>query len=446
VRVRTAVAAALVVGLTLAASAVVVSVLLRRSMVKNLQAATEARSADVASLARVDRLPASIPQVGEDHALVQVFDATGRVVAASPELQDRGGIPRFLGSDRTLLTRIVRHPSFESDEDFLVTARRVTSDEGTLFVYAAATLEQVDDTIGTVNKVLGLGVPLLLAAVGLTSWLVTGRALRPVETMRAEVAEITSHDLERRVAEPASQDEIGRLARTMNGMLDRLQQGSDRQRRFVADASHELQSPLASARAQLEVGLATGEETDWAATARGVLAEHDRMERLVQDLLFVATADEGRGAGRSRLVDLDDIVLEEARSLRARTTVALDLTGVSGGQVLGDPDQLGRVVRNLLDNAERHARSRVAVQLGVDGDAVELVVSDDGDGIPVADRAKVFERFTRLDAGRARSEGGTGLGLAIAKTVVEAHGGTISILNGTGGRFAVRLPCPAPAP
>jgi signal transduction histidine kinase len=169
------------------------------------------------------------------------------------------------------------------------------------------------------------------------------------------------------------------------------------------------------------------------------------MERLVQDLLFVASADEDSGPPKRQRVDLDDIVLEEAQSLRSKGKVELDLSRVSGGQVLGDRHQLGRVVRNLLDNAERHARSRVAVELAADGDAVQLVVADDGDGIPPEDRARVFERFTRLDKGRARAEGGTGLGLAIAKAVVEAHGGTIAVLDGAGGRFAVRLPRPEPA-
>jgi signal transduction histidine kinase len=444
VRVRTAVAAALVVGLVLAASAVVVSILLRRSLLHHLEEATELRAADVASLARSDDLPPVIPQVGEDQALVQVFDGTGRVLASSASLRDGAQLPQFLAPGETVLTRIVENPAFDRDESFLVNARRFQSPTGPAVIYAAASLDDVDDTVATVNGILAVGVPLVLAAVGFTSWLVTGRALRPVDSIREEVAEITSKDLSRRVPEPAATDEIGRLARTMNGMLDRLEAGSDRQRRFVADASHEMQSPLASARAQLEVGLA-GAGTDWPATAAGVLSEHDRMERLVQDLLFVASEDEGTEPPKRQRVDLDDLVLEEAKSLRAKGKVELDLSRVSGGQVMGDRHQLGRVVRNLLDNAERHARTRVAVELAADGDAVQLVVVDDGDGIPPDDRARVFERFTRLDKGRARAEGGTGLGLAIAKAVVEAHGGTIAVLDGEGGRFAVRLPRPEPA-
>jgi signal transduction histidine kinase len=445
VRIRTAVAAALVVGLVLAVSAVAVSILLRRSLVHHLRDATELRSADVASLARGDDLPSVIPQVGEDQALVQVFDGAGRLLASSAELGDGAALPQFLGPGETLLTRIVEHPAFDTDESFLVSARRIQAPSGPAVVYAAASLDDVDDTVSTVNGILAVGVPLLLAAVGFTSWLVTGRALRPVDSIRTEVAEITSQDLARRVPEPAANDEIGRLARTMNSMLDRLQAGSDRQRRFVADASHELQSPLASARAQLEVGVASGDDTDWPATVVDVLKEHDRMERLVQDLLFVASTDEGAEPPSRQRIDLDDLVLEEAGSVRAKGKVELDLSRVSGGQVMGDRHQLGRVVRNLLDNAERHARTRVAVELAADGDIVQLVVTDDGDGIPPEDRARVFERFTRLDKGRSRLDGGTGLGLAIAKAVVEAHGGTIAVLEGDGGRFAVRLPRPEPS-
>jgi signal transduction histidine kinase len=444
VRVRTAVAAALVVGVVLAVSAVAVSILLRRSLVQHLQEATELRAADVASLARGDDLPPVISKVGDDQALVQVFDAGGRLISSSAQLSDGAMIPQFLAPNETLLTRIVEHPTFDRDESFLVSARRFRAPTGPGVIYAAASLDDVDDTLATVNGILAVGVPLLLAAVGFTSWLVTGRALRPVDSIRSEVAEITSRDLSRRVPEPVANDEIGRLARTMNGMLDRLEAGADRQRRFVADASHEMQSPLASARAQLEVGL-TDEATDWPATAAGVLSEHDRMERLVQDLLFVASTDEGTAPAKRQRVDLDDLVLEEAHSLRAKGQVEVDLSRVSGGQVVGDRHQLGRVVRNLLDNAERHARSRIAVELAADGDAVQLLVVDDGDGIPPEDRGRVFERFTRLDKGRARAEGGTGLGLAIAKAVVEAHGGTITVLDGDGGRFAVRLPRPEPA-
>jgi signal transduction histidine kinase len=436
--VRTTVAAVVVVGLATALSAIAVSALLRRSLVGNLRTSAELRAEDVASLARNDRLPSSISSSqDDDRRLVQVVDETG-VRALSPELAEKGeGIPQFLPPGRALMTRILKRPSFESDEDFLVAARRV----GGSVVYVAASLEPVNETVGTVDRILTIGVPMVLLAVGITSWLVMGRALHPVEAMRAEVAEITAHDLSRRVPEPKVDDEIARLARTMNEMLGRLQSAADRQRRFVADASHELQSPLAAVRTTLEVGLADAEGTDWRTTVNDVLDEQERMERLVQDLLFVARADERLSPVREELVDLDDLVLDEALRVRSRGRVRVNLASLSGGQVAGDADQLLRVIRNLFGNAERHARTTVDVGLRTHDSAVELLVSDDGDGIPPADRTRVFERFTRLDNARARSEGGAGLGLAIAKEIVDAHGGTIAVLDSAHGtRIAVRLP------
>jgi signal transduction histidine kinase len=447
VRVRTTVAAVIVVGLATALSAIALSALLRRSLVGNLRTSAELRAEEVASLVRNDRGLDSISSHEEDRRLVQVVDETG-VKASSPDLVEKGeGIPQFLPPERTVMTRILKRPAFEDDEDFLVAARRVSAADGggSSVVYVAASLQDVNETVATVDRILILGVPIVLLAVGATSWLVMGRALHPVDAMRAEVAEITARDLSRRVPEPTVNDEIARLARTMNEMLDRLQAATDRQRRFVADASHELQSPLAAVRAQLEVGLADADSTDWRMTVNDVLDEQERMERLVQDLLFMARADEWRNPVREELVDLDDLVLDEALRVRSRGRVRVNLSRLSGGQVAGDADQLLRVIRNLMGNAERHARTTVDVGLRTHGSDVELVVSDDGDGIPPADRDRVFERFTRLDNARARSQGGAGLGLAIAKEIVDSHGGTIAVVDSRQGtRIAVRLPSASP--
>jgi signal transduction histidine kinase len=443
VRVRTTIAAVVVVAVTLTISAIALSALLRRSMVRNLETSVELRSADVATLVRTGQFPEEIPEPRdeEDRALVQVVDETGRVVASSPDLQDEARIPPFLAPGEQLVTRILKRPPFEDDEDFVVVGRRVPTSTGSSVVYAAASLEDVDDTVGTVDRILFLGVPLVVLAVGATCWLVMGRALQPVEAMRARVAEITATNLSQRVPEPEVEDEIGRLARTMNVTLDRLEAATERQRRFVADASHELQSPMATVRAQLEVGLADAQRTDWPTTAAEVLDEQERMERLVQDLLFMASLDERKRHARREIVDLDDLVFEEARRVRSRGRVRVNLERLSAGQVVGNPDQLSRVIRNLIENAERHARTTVDVELQTHESFVELTVSDDGEGIPVADRDRVFERFTRLDNGRARAEGGTGLGLAIAREVVEAHGGQISVLDSlVGTRLGVRLP------
>jgi signal transduction histidine kinase len=447
-RVRTTVAATLVVAVTLAAAATVLVLALRSSLERNLRSSAELRAEDVGTLVANDRLPPlpefiAQPRNEEEGALVEVLDAAGEVVASTEEANEEGGIPHFeVPVGERFESRTMPRPLIDDDDDFIVVAFRVRDPDSQFHtVYVAASLEEVDETVAAARNVLVATVPVVTAMVAVTTWVVVGRALHPVESLRSEVAEITASDLHRRVAVPAGGDELTRLARTMNEMLDRLDASSEQQRRFVGDAAHELQSPLASARTTLEVGMAGGGDTDWQSTAADVLDEHDRMGRLLRDLLFLARADEGPVEGRRVEVDLDDVVLTEVEYLRPRATATLDTSGVSAGRVLGDADALGRAVRNLLENADRHATEAVRVELRREDGQVCFVVADDGPGIPAADRERVFDRFTRLDAARSRGAGGTGLGLAISKQIVEAHGGTIGVVDGNGGaRVAVRLP------
>jgi signal transduction histidine kinase len=228
----------------------------------------------------------------------------------------------------------------------------------------------------------------------------------------------------------------------MNAMLDRLQRSAERQRRFVSDASHELRSPLASTRATLEVAITHPESTTLAATAADALAETERMERLVADLLFLARGDEGRLLANPGPVDVDDLVDHEVVRLRSRGRVTVDASKVSAGRTWGVAGHLGRAVRNLLENAERHARSAVSVSLAHDGADLLLTVTDDGPGVAPEDRDRIFDRFVRLDEARARDQGGAGLGLAITREIVAAHGGAVHLDDAPGGgaRFVVRLP------
>lgn len=315
--------------------------------------------------------------------------------------------------------------------------RRVRTAQGTITLVAERSLDEVDRSVESVTKVLVVGVPLLIALVAALTWWLAGRALRPVEAIRAEAAAITGSTIHRRLPEPTTGDEVGRLARTMNSMLDRLEDASLRQRRFVSDASHELRSPVASIRAQLEVALRRN-DADWPSVAAKVLAEDERLDRAVTELLELARAEEGAGPEHVD-VDLDEVVLDEARhSYR----VPVDTRRVSAGRVRGSPALLGRVVRNLLDNGARHARSQVLVGLHMNAAEVTLVVDDDGPGIPPDERARVFERFTRLDEGRARDAGGVGLGLPMVRAIVERHAGTVTVDHAPigGARLVVRLP------
>ena len=294
-----------------------------------------------------------------------------------------------------------------------------------------------------VTDLLLIGLPILLVVAALTIWLMVGRALAPVEAMRREVDAISAADLDRRVPSPHGNDEIARLATTMNDMLDRLERGQARQRRFVADASHELRSPVASIRQHAEVALAHPDRTTVGALAETVLAENLRVQRLVDDLLLLARADEHTLQLQQRPVDLDDLVFEEARRLREATSLRVDTARRLGRAGQRRPRRRsGGSLRNLGDNAVRHASSQVAFTLGEQDGAVVLDVDDDGPGIPPDERQRVFERFVRLDDARARDAGGSGLGLAIVAEVVGAHRGTISIgSSGLGGaRFEVRLP------
>ncbi|WP_068797422.1 sensor histidine kinase [Pseudonocardia sp. HH130630-07] len=317
-------------------------------------------------------------------------------------------------------------------------------------VYAAQDLGQVHKAVETVGLMLVVGVPILVLVAGFFTYLFAGRALRPVEEMRARVAGMGERDLSGRVPEPAARDEVGRLARTMNQMLGRLESSQATQRRFVADASHELRSPLATVSTGLELlGAGMGKDSADRATVETLRGETSRLTGLVEGLLFLARADERGIAPRREEVDLDEIAdAERARPAGASAVVVRVVT--EPARVVGDRGQLVRVVRNLVDNARRHAASAVTVAVRISDGTAVVDVDDDGNGVPEADRARVFERFVRLDEARSRGDGGSGLGLSIVSELVAAHGGAVSVLDSPelgGARFRVTLPAvAAPAP
>ncbi|CAB4733814.1 unannotated protein [freshwater metagenome] len=309
---------------------------------------------------------------------------------------------------------------------------------GTLRLHAVSPVDQIDQSVSALTLGLLISLPLLVAGAGLMTWFITGRALAPVALMTSRVQELTANNLDARVPVPNTNDEIAQLGRMLNEMLDRLQKSSVTQRQFISDASHELRSPVASIRAQLETALQYPEDVDWPAVARIVLSEDDRLEHLVGNLLAMARLEEGR-LGRRSEVDLDDLVMEQTRRM---TAVRMDVSAVSAGRVWGNPDELTSVIRNLLDNAARYAASVIKVSVLEDGPWVTLTVADDGPGVPEGERLQVFERFARLQEGRERDKGGTGLGLSLTKRIVESHGGSIRVdSSDTGGAlFVVSLP------
>ncbi|MGV8877285.1 MAG: HAMP domain-containing sensor histidine kinase [Rhodoglobus sp.] len=272
--------------------------------------------------------------------------------------------------------------------------------------------------------------------------IVVRRALAPVDQMRRQVDAVTGRNLDHRVDDQGSNDEIGRLARTMNAMLDRLDRSQQAQRQFISDASHELKSPLASLRQYAEVADVHPERFTAAELAEAILDEGGRLERLVQGMLVLARADERALTPDPVAVDLDDPVLAEAARVRATTALTVDVSAVSPARVMGDAGLLAQVARNLVDNATRHAEHGLRLSLSADEHEVVLLVDDDGGGIAVEDRERVFERFLRLDDARSREAGGSGLGLAIVREIVTAHGGTVRVDDSPSGgaRFEVRMP------
>lgn len=346
---------------------------------------------------------------------------------------------RFRDGSKTIVLGTIQHSS-----DFYETQRRISTQSGDVTLVAQRSLAEVDSTVNDMSKLMLVVVPILIALVALAAWYFTGRALRPVEAIRLQAESITGSTIHRRVPEPDTDDEVGRLARTMNAMLGRLDESSQRQRQFVSDASHELRSPLASIRTNVEVALRNTDRADWSAVAARVLAEDARMEDTVSELLDLARLDElpdGTPIESLPEVDLDELVHDETvRDHR----VLISTTRVSAGRVHGRREQLARAVRNLLDNADRHARTMVAIELHNDNASgtVELTVDDDGPGIPVEDRERVFDRFTRLDDGRARDAGGLGLGLSMVRAIAEQHGGSVVIGDAPigGARITVSLP------
>ncbi|MFI5931758.1 ATP-binding protein [Actinoplanes sp. NPDC051494] len=426
-RLRTTAAAVLVVAVALLAGSFALVALMRGSLRDGLEATAEQRASVLLDQAEAGGLPAVEPADPDDDLddlVWQVTGSDGTVVRSSVALPDEA-------------VDEVRLPG--SDHGYVVVA-----DDGDEYrVSVAVSLEEVDDSTSALVTPLVAGLPLLVLLVGGTTWVLVSRALAPVERIRREVEEITGDRLDRRVPEPASRDEIGRLARTMNQMLTRLQDSRDRQREFVADASHELRSPVASIRQVAEVARAHPAALPDGELAETVLEESGRLQRLVEQLLLLTRADDGGAARVHQDVDVDDLAFAEARRV-ARTGLVVDTAGVGAGRARGDAASLGQVVRNLADNAARHAVAAMAVGVRAADGWVELTVDDDGPGIAEDQRERVFERFVRLDEARARDAGGSGLGLAIVREIVTAHAGTVAVSRSAlgGARFTVRIPGP----
>ncbi|WZH53889.1 MAG: HAMP domain-containing sensor histidine kinase [Nocardioides alkalitolerans] len=447
VRVRTTVAATVVVAVAFALGGLLLALALGRSLTDQATSTAEQRAEEIA--AQVERSgpeglePGTAPSggsaaedEGEDDDVGDVAwqVTTGDSLVASAGTGGRS-LPRSDGTTRL------------DGDRYTVAVEDVEHEDTTYDVAVAVSLDEAGDSVTALVPLLAVGLPVAVLLVGATTWVVTGRALRPVEAIRAQVASIGGDDLCARVPVPPSRDEVARLATTMNGMLERLERSADQQRRFVSDTSHELRSPLAGLRQTAEVARSHPDAIDQAELTEAVLEETARMQHLVEQMLVLTRTAEGGGGRRRTDVDLDDLLLAEATRLRRlRPDLAVDSSRVVPARAHGDGPALAQVVRNLADNAARHATGAVRLSLeAVAPGHVDVVVEDDGSGVPDDDRERVFERFVRLDEARARDDGGSGLGLAIVREVARAHGGDARVdAAGLGGaRFVVRLPVTA---
>ena len=375
----------------------------------------------------------------DSNAEAQVLAADGSVLAATSTLVGRPAIYQLPAGAVTPVRQKAANGVVPT-EVRVVAIRATVSGRSVVIVTGTST-----DLLRNVNseflRHLLWSLPIILILSAGTVWLVVGRALRPVEKIRNAVTAITSADLSQRVPESGSSDEVGRLAHTMNDMLERLDHSSTKQRRFAADASHELRTPLAAIRTTLEVGLAHPDAAPWPAIAERAIAQSGRLEALIRQLLLMAKADEGMLLARQQLVDLHALLSEIVAGI-AVDHIDIELTGDTRAEVFGDADHLERLFGNLIDNAIRYARERVDINVKYVADTVVVAIDDDGPGIPTDDRERVFDRFVRLDNSRDRRTGSSGLGLAIALEIATAHNGQIEITDSpTGGaRFVVTVP------
>ncbi|MGA8117222.1 MAG: HAMP domain-containing sensor histidine kinase [Actinocatenispora sp.] len=402
---------------------------LNTTLQQSLDSAAVQSGREVAALVTADKLPDPIPSA-QGGAVIQVVDRRDRIVAVSTgadrlmpilhadELDAaRGGERSYIPGDRVGLDgplRVVAEPA------------------GRDTVLVGVPAGELTRTVQLMRNVLLVAYPLLVLVLAALAWRAVGWTLRPVEALRRGAEDITtSGSAADRLPQPTGHDEVARLATTLNGMLARLQAGQERQRAFVADAAHELRSPVASIRTQLEVAVRLGDAAEWNEVAADVLTDTDRLARLTDDLLLLARVSDpeeatARLARRSERLDLDLLVHEIAERYDA-ARVPVRVTSDQPVWTAGDPTALGRVVSNLVDNAVRHATTEVLLSVATEAGRPVVSVRDDGPGIPVPDRERVFDRFTRLDDARARDDGGSGLGLAIVRELVRVHHGTITL-------------------
>jgi signal transduction histidine kinase len=443
-RLRLTLIATAVVAIVLAGSSVLLVRWVQTSQIGDADRAMSDQIDLVQALIDQGSLPTVLRPTGVTTGQVQVI-SNGRVVAVSPGLAStvrldvmRAPVTGVQISRTTTAAAL----GVEGHDRYRVVARTITAGVGPVTIYTASSLHAPDQSVRTLVWSLLIGLPVLVGLAAVAMWFFIGRSLRPVDRMRREVDDIEGSN-DRRLSTDQRAEELDALAVTLNHLLNRISAAEATRQQFLADASHELRSPLASARTLLEVGLAYPERTDWTATAGEVMVEVERLQAVSGELLALARVEGGERALDRQRLDLGALVDAEVQRyddprlhVEVPQPVAVEV----------DRPLVVRAVRNLLDNARRHSVDSVAVTVGASGaGSVEVRVSNDGAPIPVDQRERIFEPFTRLDDARSRDEGGAGLGLSIARRIAEAHGGTLQLAEGSPVTFVLTFPS-APTP
>jgi signal transduction histidine kinase len=446
---RSAFVAATVVFVALGIAGAGLAAILYRTMLSGIDSAAATRVSEVAAQV-IERGAAGVDptmlETDQRVVAVQVIAQDGTVVLRSQSAPDR---PLVAMKDVGDGIRIGMPEQSSPFGRIRFSAQTVAGPDDRYTILVGEGSATVASTVWAVVVALAIAAPVVIVVSGAATYVLVRRSMQSVDDIRSRVADITTSDLAERVPVPGSRDEISALAVTMNEMLARIEAGHNAQQRFVGDASHELRSPLTTIISALEVAVAHPEVLSADLATTTLMPEALRMKALIDDLLLLARADE-RGLEMAREdVDLDDLAAAELERLRRETD--LDVSAdLEPARLTGDPAALSRVMRNLLNNAARHAVSRVIVSVRPVTDGVAVEVSDDGPGISPADRQRVFDRFVRLDPDRSRSAGGTGLGLAIVREIVMAHDGRVTIGTGidtgigSGTKVTVQLPLTEP--
>lgn len=438
VRAKSTLLATLVVLVALGVGSFVLLELYERELVDNLDTTLEQQVADRVRLIETNGSNEVLTTVLQQEAFVWIGTPSGEVASQG------GGIfpidnpvPAAIGTTTTRTLSVEERKSDEVETERmelrLASALASTGD----VVIAGAELEVIERSVGELARLFAIAVPLLAVLVGGLGWVVAGRALQPVDAIREQAEEISGATLAERVPVPDTHDEVQDLAVTMNEMLERIEHHDLAIRQFSSDASHELKSPIANITALIQTR--TSSDPSWARLQAQLTSETSRLASLVENLLFLATHQDTNQDVERHAVQLDELLFSEAELVSETSDLRVGIGRVEPVAVTGSIGDLSRMVRNLVDNAVRHATSRIGLSLTTTDDRVTLVVEDDGPGIPVDDRRRVFERFTRLDEARARNDGGTGLGLSIVAQVAAAHGGTVVVADSELGGAAFEV-------